>query len=478
MFIEKPFDMIGEYNKNEYPEFDPREIINQFVIMDPEGKNGKALFPTPGLSLTNGTLLPGTGGCRKDYKFKNSFFVVVSDSIYRLDSSLNQSFIGNIETQTGHVGIVSNDTQVIFVDGVGGWVFDSTDDSFTKVVAAGFPSQPQDVRVLAGRAIVNFGGTKEVGYSDIGDFTSWDPLNFFNMTAYPDITIAIGTLNGRLFIMGERSTENWYDAGAPSLPFRRENPAYEFGCASPSSVASGFGVLVWLSKNIDGIGSVVATTGGRPIPVSTPAIDREFDSYDSVSDAKSFVYKNELGHVMYVINFTSANKSWMYDFNTKLWFKLETGESRYLGNDHVYFGTKHYVVDYKEPKVYEMSNCYDDDAGINIKRAIVSPVLFDKEYKDFTLNRLRVDLKQGTGLSTGDDEQPKLFLSVSDDGGVSYGSQITQDIGPIGRRKFKTEFHKLGWGSSKVLKLEHYNSTKFVFLGASVTMEVEDVGSR
>ena len=56
--------------------------------------------------------------------------------------------------------------------------------------------------------------------------------------------------------MGEISVESWYDAGAQVDPYRRDNPALEFGCAARSSVASAFGILVWLSRTEQGVGSV------------------------------------------------------------------------------------------------------------------------------------------------------------------------------------------------------------------------------
>ena len=180
---------------------------------------------------------------------------------------------------------------------------------------------------------------------------------------------------------------------------------------------------------------------------------------------------------MYVLSFTTANTSWMYDFTTKSWSKLQyKGKDRHLSQKHTYLAGKHYVIDYNAPKLYEMSNAYFDDAGIKIRRARVSSVFLLPTYNKFTINKITIDLKQGTGGDCGIEEDPILFLRTSFDGGVSYGNQLSQPIGRIGERVFTTSFYNLGSNKTAVFEIEHYNARPFVILGAALDVDVSPFG--
>jgi hypothetical protein len=121
---------------------------------------------------------------------------------------------------------------------------------------------------------------------------------------------------------------------------------------------------------------------------------------------------------MYRISSTAGNKSFEYDFNTKKWntpqhAKKKDPEGRHLGQKHAYFYSKHYVVDYLEPKLYEMSNLYSDDAGTKIRRARVSSILDAPPHHRLQVNKLTLRLRQGTGGDCGIEEEPLVYLQKS-----------------------------------------------------------------
>lgn len=478
-----PFDIVGGYSKEEYVEFNPEQTVNMFVVNDPMGRNSKALYPTPGLKLDDGLDLTDQikGGGRATFYFKNIGYVVIKTDIFEIvETSLGLSGIkiGELRTEFGHVGIAAVGDEIMFVDGVDGWIFNLRTKNFTQILAADFPTEPLDVDVLADRFVVVQKDTQFTYFSEALDGTSWNALlNRISMPFYPDTNTAIGTLNGRMYIMGTFSTQPWYNAGAAVVPYRPIEPALEFGCAAVSSVDSAFGILVWLSRTDQGVGSVVATTGGNPQAISTQAIDTEFQKYENPEDASGYIYKNELGHIMYVLSFTKDNKTWMYDFNTRTWSNLEhEGANRHLGQKHLYIGNTHYLLSYKEAKLYAFSNNYYDDDGIKIRRARVSTVFMTKTCNKFSLNRISIDLKQGTGLDCDFEEDPEIFFASSYDGGVSYGNFLTQKIGRIGRRITTTSFYNLGNAKSMVFKLEHYRSVPFVILGCTLNITVSEHG--
>jgi hypothetical protein len=69
---------------------------------------------------------------------------------------------------------------------------------------------------------------------------------------------------------------------------------------------------------------------------------------------------------------------------------------------------------------------------------------------------------------------PILFMSISKDGGQTYGYSTPAPLGFIGQRTFRTVYRKLGTtkrGQSFVIKLEFYDQVPFVCMGASWAME-------
>lgn len=478
---ETPFDIIGGTEKSEYPEFNPNLTVNMFQVLDSSAFFKKALYPTPGLSQKTGETFQLGGenlGGRNAHLFKNAIYAVFKNTIYRIIGSivdnklkLTHSVIGRIETETGHVGIENNNTQIMFVDGISGWVYDTTTGNFTKITDPNFPIGASDLTLLANRFVVNKGETETFYYSSLGDGLSWtDPGfgNFFSMDSYADVIVGFEVLNGKMFILGQNSTELWYATGGTVAPYRPQKPTFEFGCAAVGSIAKAFGVLVWLSQTRNGVGTIVATTGGALTPISNDALNNEIDTYDDVSDATAYFYRNEIGHIMYTINFTSANVSWMYDFNTKVWSKLTSeGDNRHLANGHVYYKSRHFVLDYKSPIMYEMSKNFYDDNGIGIKRQRIfqlNKLVLELSYYHNTpliilgavgnitntaffkviLNFIRFYLKQGVGASEGNDIDPVIKLRCSLDGGVSYGNEIPAEIGKLGQRMWQSEFRKIG----------------------------------
>jgi hypothetical protein len=467
------FDIINGTEKAEYVEFSPQLVVNMFMVTHPEAIVKKALFPTPGLNLENGIHFNLGGeniGGRATYFLKDKGYAVVKDTIYLINSTLigenarvTSVVIGKINTETGYVGIIDNGTEIMFVDGVDGWILNTNTSLFTQI-SFGFPISPSDVAILGNRFIVINKDTRLLYYSAQNDGLSWNALDFFQMET-TDIAVAVRVLGGKLYIIGKKVTEPWYDAGTFPLPYAPQQPFFDIGTVSPGCVVNKFGILVWLSRTDSGIGSVVATTGGIPQKISNDSIDTAFDSYSDVSDAQAYFYRNEIGHTMYVINLTIANASWMRDFNTQKWFKLESeGRNRHLGNAYLYLNSKHYVLDYEEPKMYEMSIEYGDDAGKTIERRIVSQnFLFDNPV---SLNELKLFLRQGTGTATGNDSDPKVEFRMSWDGGFSYGNELSAPIGKIGKKLQDTEFYSLGISDSYVFEIIHYNKTTLIFLGA------------
>lgn len=477
MAASRDFDIIGPFNRSDADKFESEKLVNLYVDIDARGKKGKALFPTPGLDLDEGIKFAGTKKGRALYILENHMYAVIGSVIWRISTNLSATQIGSINTEIGHVGIADNGKEILFVDGTAGWIWNDDASTFTQIVAAGFPLQPTDAAILGARFIVSNVNSPTVAFSEINDGTSWNALDEFSITSQPDNVIGIRRLNDRLFIMGNRVTEVWYDAGEAYLPFRRAN-VLPFGCDAVGSIAEAFGFLMWLSKSDGGLGSVVMSSGTDAKSVSIQAIENEFQTYNITSDATAFIHRDERGHIFYQINFTNADRSWAYDISENNWSQLEyNSKNRHLAEDHAFFANKHLVVDYNAPYIYEMSKKYFTDNGVSIRRLRITPPLSDPTYRKIFLHSIMFDLIQGEGNDgAGINSDPTLKLRISRDGGISYGNELSAKIGKVGQRELRTQFFRLGESRSFIFEIKYDNSTAFVLLGASINIDVEGGG--
>lgn len=471
--VKKTFNIIGGFGKERDSKIASQRIWNMYAIDAPQGKTGHALAPMPG--LTQGIVLL-TGSPVRDKglsTFKDNLYAAIGNKIYNMDKTGDTTFIGNLSTIKGVVDMESNQHQIIFVDGSKGYIFDLTTSSYSEITSAGFPNKPETVAFLDGYFIVNAGETNQFNVSALNDGTTWDALNFALMQSQPDIIIGLTVLKRRLYIFGNTTTEVWYDAGAADFPLRRDdNMLLQYGAAARGSIANGYGKLFWLAGDPSGVGSIMMTDGSVPQIISTPAVDYQIQSYPNISDAVGIVYKIN-GHIFYELSFTEADATWIYDATTNIWFEgITQDRKRRVANSHAFFNGKHFVGSYLEPKVYELSPTTFTDENQAVPREVITPHFADPDMRKITINRFNLDIVAGVGVPNGSYENPEVFLSVSRDGGVTFGNRRRATLGTQGDRTHRCMWHNLGAARDWVFKLECITKSNFTILGSSIDFEI------
>lgn len=170
------FDLIGSYDNQRISGINAERTINMFEYSDPQGKKPKTLVPTSGLIASSAAFGIASGGSRALYKFKDAFYAVYGDTIFRCTGPANNivtSPIGTLTTSTGYVGVMANTTQVIFVDGQHGYIWDTTTSTFSQITDTSFPSKPIDVTLLDGFFVVANGGTNTFQLSSYENGMVW-----------------------------------------------------------------------------------------------------------------------------------------------------------------------------------------------------------------------------------------------------------------------------------------------------------------
>ena len=354
-----------------------------------------------------------------------------------------------------------------------------------------------------------------------GSLTNSGQLQQGAITTHPGTIVACRTLHRRLFLFSQNFTEVWENAGiGTNLPLRRNNSLLmEYGTPAIGSVSTGFDMMFFLSQDRDGLGSVMMVRGTEAIPTSNRALDFALARYAAllqISDCRGFLIK-ENGLIFYRMNFTSANHTYIYNVTlsdptqeqTKLWHEEEVLDGdRHPAQTHAYFNGTNYVGHYSSPIRYEVdSDIYTND-GEAIRRMRITRAFVPPGYQRIRIDRLQVDLLQGNindleqsfedidlytensftlqtengidiileqTFATNNPKNIFLFMSISKDGGQTYGYSVSAPLGNVGQRTFRTLWRKLGTtkrGQAFVAKFEFYDPVPCVILGASWAVEL------
>lgn len=189
------YDIVGSFNAQRYPSIDAERIINCFEYIDPRSKKPKTLIQTSGLINTQTTFpTVGDGAFRAQFVFKDNMYAVIGDGIYLINSSLSATRLQTLSTSAGYVGIDANTFQVIFVDGIDGWIYDTDTNLIQPINDPSFPSRPIDVTYLDGFFVVANGQTNTFQLSEFNNGLIWGPISMtFTIVSPPTTLITVGS---------------------------------------------------------------------------------------------------------------------------------------------------------------------------------------------------------------------------------------------------------------------------------------------
>src|SRR6185369_8437245 len=180
------FELVGSYNNQRFPNIDAERTINMFEYIDLKGKKPKSLISTSGILNTDLVFTGSTGGFRAEFVLNEYEYFVIGSDIWRRDQfdTLTKLNSSPIATTSGYVGVDANNNpngeQILFVDGIRGYVWDTGTNQFTPnlaLVDPAFPVAPIDVCFLDGFLVV----------ANAGAQLSQIPTNTFQLSALNNV---------------------------------------------------------------------------------------------------------------------------------------------------------------------------------------------------------------------------------------------------------------------------------------------------
>lgn len=502
-------------------------LVNLFPEPTPEnGKDVGFFTRAPGLRLldtesvqgdsepippdTDAPLIPeigvGTGPIRGLWTFNGSAYIVSGTGVYRMGTNLRYTRIGTV-TGTGPVSMADNGTQLFIACNPDAFVYNAATNTFAQVGAEGFPGAVT-VGYLDGYFVFNAPNSQQVWVTSLLDGLSIDPLDFASAEGSPDRLVSLIVDHREVWLFGSNSVEVWYNAGSTDFPLQRIQGAYnEIGCVAPYSVAKLDNSVFWLGADARGNGIVYRAEGYQGKRISTHAIEWQIQQYGMLSDAVAFTYQQE-GHAFYVLNFPTANTTWVYDVSTAMWHERASWNygafARHRANCQVNFNNQIIVGDYANNKLYALDTEVYSDAG-NPQRWLRSWRALGPGQNNLTRtahHTLQLDCESGVGLTgidttlefllntesseqllteEGDDllvevattqgVNPKVMLRWSDDGGHTWSNEHWVEIGRVGEYGRRAIWRRLGMTlklRDRVYEVSGTDPVKLTLLGAEL----------
>lgn len=482
------------------PAQDSQRLINWYVEVDgnennplqpgvigAEAKVALGLLGVPGLAaLTTAFSGPVRGAWVLPGNTQALFVIanqvvltkIASAATASAPASLSFAAVGNLQTASGPVKIRDNGAGkvAVIVDGPYLYVYSVTNQTLT---------QSTDPAFLGSNTVAEIDGwfifqqpTSQTFYTSP---VYWNGISPFDGTYFalkddcPDNLVAVIENGRQLWLIGESSTEPWYNAGGATFPFARlEGGLMQIGCAAPQSVCRTGPDLVWLARSERGENSVIQVTGYQYKAISNPALSYAMAQYTVISDAIGYVYDEE-GHQFYVLTFPTADATWVYDFTTSMWhqrasFDPKTGLfHRQRLNCLVNFAGMRIGGDYVNGRVYQQSRKFYADDQFPLVAVRRAPHVWDKNDRDRVIHaRLQLDFFPGSGLSTGQGSNPQAMLRWSNDGGQSWGNEHWTSIGAIGVTLARAIWRRLGSARDRVYEVRISDPVKRDIAGASL----------
>lgn len=466
---------IGGSYRTRSKSFDTQRTINLYPEVSKSGtsKNIAALIGTPGLRLWLN--FPG-GNIRGMIRFNADLSVVVSGpNVYKVTASKTVTLLGTIDAGTTPASMASNGTTIMIVTGAYGYFLNPITNALSTIVDADFIGA-DTVQFIDGYFAFNKKGTGQFQITQLYG-TGIDGLDFATAEGAPDLLLSLLVDHREIWLFGETSTEVFFNSGNPDFPFERIQGAFiEQGCGAKFSPAKLDNTVYWLSADERGQGMVQRAQGYQSQRVSTHAVEYAIGQYSTISDAIGYTYQQE-GHSFYVLNFPTANATWVYDTSADEWHERawrnpdDASLNRHRSNNQIAFAGENLVGDWENGNVYVLDLDTYTDNGDLIPAIRQTPyAAANNEWMFF--NRLWIDMEVGVGTVTGQGSDPEVMLSWSDDGGNTWPIEVRSKMGKLGERMSRVIFRRLGKSRSRVFRVTITDPVKRVLINADVTVGV------
>lgn len=408
-------------------EYSPERLINLY----PEGGPQDAKAPLLLRSVLGQEAFAdlGIGVLRAMEEINGVIYAVGSGSLFSVSSDGTVSNLGVIDDDPVTTISGNGDNVTIAANGKY-YVWDGA--TLTQPTPGAF-SNFGTVTFIDQRTIITERDGARFQWSEVGDPTDLDALDFASNESRNDNTLRVLADRRELWFFGEQSIEIWYNTGQGGADaFTRLNGgALDTGCLAAS-------LSVKFDEGIFFIGDdrIAYITNGLGInQISTGAVEQAL----SVSVPTHCFYYEDRGHKFFCIRFDDR-PAWCFDLATGLWHERSTGVNK--GAWEVVDTVKAFGQWYcgtSDGQIREMKR-NNVDVGNALRRTAVSRSMY-MAGDQFAVSEMEFLARKGES-NIGRDAQ--VMMRVSDDGGRTFSVEDWRSLGDQGDRNIYMVYRALG----------------------------------
>jgi hypothetical protein len=416
----------------------------------------------------------------------NHLIAVVDDVAYAVSADNSKSELLRLQTDSGDVFISENDgSQIAIADGQTIYAFNYQTNTPQSVVGVDFLPSYLDFQdgyfISCG---INTSGTLPIynqwrlSSPNNGALWTASSSNVGVLQSKPDTCVATVNFNKKIYLFGKKVTESWSDIGYTLFPYQRDNYFnIDYGCINPATIATGsiqyndgqqlIPLICWLGINEKAGPTIMYSTGGPPVALSTDGINFKIEQLTNPQDCYGFIFRLA-GHTFYQIVWPTDNISYAIDFNVNKFFTVTDENLNYhIAKRVAFFNNKYYFLSVNDGNLYEMASdlpTYDyTDPGssdTNIKEIprirIPAPIRANNS-EPFIANYIDLTMEQGNSGTL-----QRVDMTLSEDGGISYGNVVSEDLNALGNRQNKFRIWDLGMANDLRIQFRFWGFERFV----------------
>ncbi len=477
-------NVVGSSQFGRYPKIDLQKTFNLFIsdgwLVNYAGfKKVTEVLPSgPGRGLFNSTR-------------GNFMIMVVSNSVYKIDSSFLPVLIGKLNTLDGEVYIDENlSNQICIVDGMYAYIYNYTLPSpgnfavQTSLIdpISSMPFFPS--YVCYHNTFFLFGsGTTSPNPQSWYAFTSDGPTtttislvstNQFQLQTKPDFALAVERIPGRgnnVLVLGSTVAEVWTQVGGTENYRRVQSFNIDNGLVSISTLAANDEIICWLGQNESNSPVIMVSDGSSSKRISTDGIDHLLDQIKFPQQSTAFFFRQD-GHLFYQITFYNPvdNLTLIHDFTTNLFFHVcDENLNFHPARQNVFFNENTYFVSLNDGSLYNMDTTlvtynYDttpNSVGEEIPRIRICKTVRRKNGERFRCGEFTFVLEQGQ-LNENPTILPRVDMSFSKDGNASFSNIVSRELNPVAVRRNQIRWARLGQCNEITIQLRFWGFCRMV----------------
>lgn len=508
--FEIDLDVVGSNTYGRYPKISRAQTYNMMI-------SDGFLVDYAGFLFIQLIASSGTGRGDHTSTVYNRLYAVVGADVVYFNESLVPQHVGTLTTTTGEVFIAENTAgQIAMSDGAHIYIYDQKTAVFSIATLNG--TDPLDFKP----GFLSFQNTYFICAS-IGkpqwrlslpnDGLQWpnDPAHVGQLTTKPDTVQAVVPMPGRgnmTFVMGNTVAEQWTFTGGAIFPWTRNNSiSIDYGCISASSIAYQGNWIVWVGISEEAGPVIMYTTGADITEVSTDGIDYLLSTLKAPEDCSGFLVKLD-GHLFYQVTFKTDNITLALDLTpgptqNKFFSITDENMNYHPARKIVFFNNSYYFVSFNDGFLYAFGTQYtryeyENHTGEIPRVRICSPLRLPSQrplifkslgftieqgqpnfdittFSEFMITEITGDFmltEDGLNLMITEDSfddtsgivvtNMEVLLSISRDGGETFGNAVSLNMNLTGQRLSRFIFQRLGRANDFTARLQFVGFSRYV----------------